>query len=164
MLRNMSPAPGFTLPNESGALVSLDHLRAGRPFLLLFSRFADCPTSRRDLLAYANIQDRLKLIDADMAVITADTPRNHLRIKYQLGLPFPLLSDVDFTVSDLYGVYRSDETDEGPQPHGEPAVFILDIDGRIAYGQWSTGPKGLANPTELALVLLYMSANEGHYR
>jgi peroxiredoxin len=73
-----------------------------------------------------------------------------------------LLSDEGLVVSRTYGVYES-EDGEGPQPHGEPALFIVDVDGRIAYSQIMTGPKGLANPSEMALVLLYMTLNGGRY-
>lgn len=163
MLRNKERSPAFTLTDETGREQTLEELRGGKLFLLLFSRFRECPTSRRDLMAYANIWDRLKLMGAAMAAITADTVENHRVLKAQLSLPFALLSDADFAVSHRYGVYRSDEVEEGPQPHGEPAVFLLDVKGHIAYSQICTGPKGLASPSELALMLLYMSHNGGYY-
>ncbi len=163
MLRNGEPAPEFDLTDEIGERRSLSSLCNAQPFLLLFSRFADCPTSRRDLLTYANVYDRFLALDADMAAITTDTPENHRKLRLELRLPFPMLSDVNFSVSDRYGVYCSDEVEEGPQPHGEPAVFIIDVDGNIAYSQILSGPKGVANPAELALVFLYMSHHEGRY-
>ncbi len=163
MLRNQTPAPEFVLPDATGIQQSLRALHGNKPFLLLFSRFTACPTSRRDLLAYANVYDRLQTLDANMAAITTDTPENHRQLRDQLGLPFLLLSDTGFAVSERYGVYRSDEVEEGPQPHGEPAVFILDVDGKIAYSQILSGPKGLAHPAELALILLYMSIHGGRY-
>jgi len=162
-LRNGSPAPAFNLQDETGAARSLTALRDSRLFLLLFLGFAACSTSRRDLLAYANVYDRLRALDADMAAVTADTPDSHRQLSAELGLPFPVLSDPDFAVSERYGVYRSDEVERGPQPHGEPAVFILDVQGEIAYSQILSGPKGLASPTELALVLLYMHQHDGRY-
>jgi uncharacterized protein YeaO (DUF488 family) len=80
-----------------------------------------------------------------------------------LQLPFRLLADADFSVARAYGVYESDETDEGPQPHAEPAVFLLDADGKIAYSQIQTGPKGHASTAELALIVFYMQQNDGRY-
>lgn len=163
MLRNKVPAPEFALPDVSGATRSLAELRAGKPFLLLFSRFADCPTSRKDLLAYANVYDRLTTLGADMAAVTADSPEKHRELRDRLALPFTMLSDVDFAVSERYGVYRSDEVEEGPQPHGEPALFVLDVDGKVACSQILSGPRGLAHPAEIALLFLYMSAHGGRY-
>lgn len=163
MLRNKIPAPAFALPDENGQERSLESLRQGRPFLLLFSRFAACPTSRRDLMAYDNIHSRLQMVGCSMAAITADTVESHRRLHHALGLSFSLLADPGFAVSERYGVYRSDEVEEGPQPHGEPAVFILDVDGNIAYSQVCTGPKGVAGPSEMALMILYMCGNGGRY-
>jgi peroxiredoxin len=163
MLRNRTHAPDFTLPDENGQPQSLASLRAGKPLLLFFTRFAACPTSRRDLLAYADVYSRIRAAGAGMAAISADTVENHHRLHERLELPFSLLADSDFAVSDRYNVYRSDEVEEGPQPHGEPAVFILDVDGNIAYSQVQTGPKGTADPAALALVLFYMSGNGGRY-
>jgi len=163
MLRNRTPAPPFDLQDETGAFRSLTTLRDSRLFLLRFLGFAGCSTSRRDLLAYANVYDRFRALGVDMAAVTADTPDSHRRLRAALGLPFAVLSDPDFAVSDRYGVYRSDEVEEGPQPHGEPAVFILDVQGAIAYSQILSGPKGLANPAEMALVLQYMCHHDGRY-
>ena len=164
MLRNKTPAPDFSLPDDDGEMRALDSLRlAGKPLLLFFYRFEHCPTSHRDLLAYANIYNRLEMIGADMAAISVDPPEAQCRLKRRLGLPFPMLSDADFSVSQTYGIYESDETDEGPQPHGEPAVFLIDGDGNIAYSQVQTGPKGTADPAGLAMVLLYMANSDGRY-
>jgi peroxiredoxin len=163
MLRNRTPALEFSLPDERCQPRSLASLRAGQPLLLFFTRFTACPTSRRDLLAYVDVFPRLRAVGAGMVAISADTVENHRRLHERLELPFSLLSDSDFAVSDRYGVYRSDEVEEGPQPHGEPAVFLLDVDGAIAYSQIQTGPKGTADPAALTLVLLYMGSNAGRY-
>lgn len=164
MLRNKSAPPDFSLLDEEGTTRSLDSLRlAGKPLLLFFFRFEHCPTSQRDLMAYADVYRRMEMMGADMAAVSVEPPDAHRRLRKRLGLPFPLLSDADFSVSRAWGIYESDETDEGPQPHGEPAVFILDGDGNIAYSQVQTGPKGTADPASLALVLLYMVNNGGRY-
>lgn len=163
MLRNGTAAPEFSLAGLDGQEHTLADLRQGRPFLLCFFRFAGCPTARRDLAAYAEAYPRIHAFGTGMAAINVETPASHQALKQRLGLPFPLLSDPDFRVSDAYGVYRSDETEEGPQPHGEPAVFIVDVDGNIAYSQVQTGPKGAASPDSMALVLYYMTRNGGRY-
>ena len=163
MLRNQTPAPDFSLLDENGARRDLAQLRAGKLLTVLFFRGAFCPTARRDLMAYANVYERLRAMNGDLAAISVDDPATLKRLKEQLQLPFPLLSDADFAVSRRYGVYESDETEEGPQPHGEPAVFLLDIDGKIAYSQLQSGPKGHASAAELALVVFYMARHNGRY-
>jgi peroxiredoxin len=163
MLRNNTRPPQFILPDDRGRARSLVELADGKPLLLFFFRFAECPTSRRDLAHYAEQYRRIESLDARIVAISTDTTDRLRRLRLELHLPFPLLSDVDFAVSREWGIYESDETDEGPQPHGEPAVFLLQSDGTLAYSQIQSGPKGTANPAEMTLVLLYMTRNGGKY-
>ena len=163
MLRNKTPAPEFSLPDENGERWDLAKLRAGKLLALFFFRGAFCPTSTRDLLAYANVYERLRAMGGELVAISVDEPATLKQHKIRLQLPFHLLSDVDFSVSRRYSVYESDETDEGPQPHGEPAVFLLDAEGKIAHSQIQSGPKGHANPAEITLIVFYMAHNNGRY-
>lgn len=163
MLRNKADAPDFRLTDVDGNQVGLADVHQGRPLVLLFFRGEFCPTARRDLLTYANIYDRVQALGAEMVGISADTPANHAVLRNDLWVPFPLLSDETFAASTAYGVYRSDDVGEGPEPHGEPALFIVDAKGKIAYSQVMTGPKGIANPADIAMILVYMAMNEGCY-
>lgn len=163
MLRNKTLPPNFSLLDENGTRCDLAQLREGKLLTIFFFRGAFCPTARRDLMAYSNTYSRLRAMNGELVAISVDEPEALLQLKNQLLLPFRLLSDVDFSVSRRYGVYESDETDEGPQPHGEPAVYLLDTDGNIAYSQLQSGPKGHANAAELALTVFYMTQNNGRY-
>jgi peroxiredoxin len=163
MLRNKTPAPDFALRDASGIVRSLADLRGDSILLLSFFRGAYCPSAQRDLTAYADVYSRITALGAAMAAVSVDTPHDLRHLRDRLDLPFPLLSDSNFAVSRLYEIYESDETYEGPQPHGEPAVYIIDSDGHIADHQIQTGPKGSASPAEMALMLLYMQGNQGHY-
>src|SRR5258708_6467567 len=135
MLRNKAAAPSFRLADADGEFVTLAGIHNKRPLLLLFFRGEFCPTARRDLQAYADVYNRIEAIGAELVGISADTPANHRVLRDDLWVPFPLLSDPGLTVAETYGVYRSDDVGEGPDPHCEPALFIVDADGKIAYSQ-----------------------------
>lgn len=163
MLRNKTPAPDFSLLDENETSWELSQLRASKLLTIYFFRGTFCPTAQHDLMGYANTYQRLRAMNSELVAISADEASSLTQIKKRLHLPFRLLADTDFSVSRRYGVYESDEVEEGPQPHGEPAVFLLDIDGNIAYSQLQTGPKGHINPADLALIVFYMNQNEGRY-
>jgi peroxiredoxin len=163
MFRNLAPAPDFRLLDETGHPRSLEELRGGQSLVIVFFRGAFCATTRRDLLAYADIQQRLQWLGADLVAISVDAPPELHRLRERLELPFRLLSDLDFAVSRAYGVYESDERDVGPQPHGEPAVYVLDKAGRIVHWQLQSGPKGHAHADEIVLILMHMARNDGRY-
>ena len=162
MLRNQTPAPDFSLPDQDGQTRTLAELRGDQPLLLFYYRGAFCPTSHKQLTDYADIYSRFKPLGANLVAVSVDAPETSRQLAAELKVQFPLLSDAEFQLASDYGVYKSDD-EEGPQPHGEPAIFIIDSDGKIAYSQIQTGPKGSANPAELALVLLYMRDNGGRY-
>jgi len=163
MLRNLSLPPSFALPDDNCQIRTLNELRAHKPLVLLFFRGAFCATARRDLLCYADIYERLRWAGAELVAVSVDTSEELRRLRETLTLPFPLLSDVNFAVSAQYGIYVSDETEAGPQPHGEPGTFVLDATGRLVFSQIQSGPKGAASPDEVLLMLLYMQHNNGRY-
>ena len=162
MLRNQTPAPDFSLLDQDGKTRTLSELRGDQPLLLFYYRGAFCPTTHKQLTDYADIYSRFKPLGAQLVAVSVDDSATSRKLADDLKIEFPLLSDTDFKLAQDYGVYKSDDA-EGPQPHGEPAIFIIDADGKIAYSQIQTGPKGSANPAELALVLLYMRDNGGKY-
>ncbi len=163
MLRNLALPPDFALPDDSGQLRALREFQNGNPLVILFFRGAFCATARRDLLAYSDIYERIEGIGAGLLAISVDTPDELRRLRETLELRFPLLSDEGFAVSARYGVYASDETDAGPQPPGEPAVFILDGQGRLVFSQIQSAPTAAAPANEILLMLLYMAQHSGKY-
>ena len=144
-------------------LRTLDELRNDKPLVVLFHRGAFCATARRDLLAWSDIVERIEWLGAGLVAVSVDVPDELARLKQTLDLGFDLLSDADFSVSRAWGIYESDETDEGPQPHGEPGTFVLERDGKLAFSQLQSGPKGAANPNEILLMLLLMNRQDGFY-
>ncbi len=163
MLRNGSRPPHFQLPDSTGVFRSLDELRREKPLVVLFHRGAFCATARRDLLAWGDIHERIECLGAGLVAISVDLPEEVARLKTKLELPFELLSDADFSVSRAWGIYQSDETEAGPQPHGEPGTFVLDRTGKLAFSQLQSGPKGAANANEILLMLLLMQRQDGFY-
>lgn len=163
MLRNGSLPPTFRLPDSSGQVRSLDELGGGKPLVVLFFRGAFCATARRDLLAWSDIRERIEWLGAELVAISVDPVEELARLKATLELSFVLLSDADFAVSREWGIYESDERDEGPQPHGEPGTFVLDAAGKLAFSQLQSGPKGAAPANEVLLMLLLMQRQNGFY-
>ena len=163
MLRNLSPAPDFSLPDDARKIRTLSEIRGKKPLVTLFFRGAFCATARRDLLAWGDIYERIQWLDADLVAVSVDDIETLAQLRERLELPFSLLSDADFAVSRGYGIYESDERDAGPQPHGEPAIFVLDKAGNLVFSQIQSGPKGAAHPNEILLMLILMQHQNGFY-
>jgi len=84
-----APLPDVTLPDESGHSVSL---RGEGPLLLVWFRGSWCPYCRLQL---ADIASELRRHPARfrLLAVSEDPPEPLRRLKAELQLPFPLLSD-----------------------------------------------------------------------
>lgn len=162
MLRNGTPAPDFVLRDDKNQETSLRQLHNGQVTLLHFFRGSFCPTSHRDLMNLSDVYERFAMLNAELVCLSADTPAQLAALRRKLGLKMPLLTDENYEIAPLYGVYES-EDGEGPARHAEPALFILDVNGNIAWSQIQSGPKGMASIGEIMLILIMMAANEGVY-
>ncbi len=129
---NPKMAPDFSLSDEVGKMVRLaDRLGTG-PVLLLFYRGDWCSYCNAQLAAYAVRHDELESLGAAVLAISVDRPADAASLKTKLQFPFPVLSDPDHAVIDMYA---------GLEPQvrqgiaiGKPATYVLDSGGRI---QWS---------------------------
>lgn len=67
-------------------------------------------------------------LGAEILAISADSLESHKRFDERLGgVPFPMLSDEELRVIDLYGVAKEERT--GPRR----SIFVVDTDGRLLY-------------------------------
>ncbi len=110
------PAPGFALPDLTGATVTLDDLlRPGRGVLLVFS---DPGCGHCDPLLPALGRSRAE-DDVPLAVISRGAAEDNRTKAEEHGVA-PLLLQEDFEVADRYRVY------------GLPGAVLVDPDGRVA--------------------------------
>jgi peroxiredoxin len=79
-------------------------------------------------------------LDTPVLALSADTQAEAWETVEQLGLAFPVLSDLDpEATSRVIGCYTG--THEG-RPHIQPAAFILAPGGKIVHAVYSSGKVG----------------------
>lgn len=117
------PAPSFTLPDNDGQLRSLDEFQ-GQWVVLYF--YPKDFTSGCTLEARRFQQDlgRFQQLNAQILGISADTVESHKRFCDSEGLKFPLLSDTEGMISEIYGSWMGDIALRN--------TFIIDPDGILA--------------------------------
>jgi len=126
-------APEFSLPDHNEVTQQLSALGKDRPSVVVFYLGYGCSHCVAQLLALDQDLHYFRELDADVVAISSDTPV-HTTEKYkEYGeFHFPVLADVDYQVSQAWGVYLP-ETDEKPEfmNHG---TFIVDRSGRVIWG------------------------------
>ncbi len=99
-----SPAPDFTLPDETGTLRTLSDYR-GRPVVLYFYPKDDTPGCTTEACNFRNDYSAYQQAGVTILGVSPDTSKSHAKFKEKYHLPFTLLADADHQVSELYGVW-----------------------------------------------------------
>lgn len=121
-----TPAPDFTLPDQSGAAVTLSALR-GRNIVLVFYPRDHTPVCRRQLCEFRDNWDAAKASNTLVFGISSGTAGTHDSFHREMSLPFPLLLDADGKVAKLYrskGLLWPVRT-----------VYLIGADGRVRYSR-----------------------------
>jgi len=126
-----SKAPAFSLPDESGTVVSSASL-AGKPYVIYFYPKDDTPGCTKEA---CDFRDNLKAFNnAKVRVlgVSPDDPKRHAKFKEKYGLNFTLLSDVDKKLISAYGIWIK-KLNYGREYMGvQRSTFIVDKSGKIS--------------------------------
>lgn len=98
-------APDFSLPNESGKPISLTSFR-GKQVILYFYPKNDTPGCTKEACGFRDSLKRVEKAGSVVLGVSLDDGESHRKFIAKHRLPFPLLSDVNATVSKAYGVYK----------------------------------------------------------
>jgi peroxiredoxin len=143
-------APDFTLPDESGALVSLAALlsptpvsgsQASKGVLLVFSMYAGCRACNSE---YRGIQQHLADFSAmgvRPVVISIDPPDVSRALSREAGYTFTFLSDPSLEVIRRYDVANGAEA--------RPAEFLLDSTGIVRWRNLTNNMFVRARPAQM---------------
>lgn len=147
-----SKAPTFSLPDESGTVVSSASL-AGKPYVIYFYPKDDTPGCTKEA---CDFRDNLKAFNnAKVRVlgVSPDDPKRHAKFKEKYGLNFTLLSDVDKTLISAYGIWIK-KLNYGREYMGvQRSTFIVDKSGKISKS-WN----GVRVPGHVEAVLAALRA------
>ncbi len=141
------PMPPFVLPDETGAMVSLDDLIAAGPVAVTFHRGHWCPYCRISIKALARVHREAAAANGQIIAIMPDRQQFAAAMKEQAGVRFPILTDVDngYALSLNLAIWIGDEMrdlmvgrHDLPAFQGNsawmlpiPATFVVGRDGRI---------------------------------
>ena len=135
------PAPGFTLPDADGRLVSLSDLR-GRKVVLYVYPAASTPGCTTQACDFRDSLASLQGAGYEVVGLSPDPPAKLARFREQQALTFPLLSDPDKQVLTAYGAYGEKKL------YGKTVVgvirstFVVDEQGVLTSASYAVKAKG----------------------
>ena len=96
----------FELPDETGRPRRLSELLAGGPVVLFFYPAAMTTGCTRESCHFRDLAAEFAAVGAQRVGISRDTVDKQKQFSEKHSFDYPLLSDVDRTVADAYGVKR----------------------------------------------------------
>lgn len=162
-------APAFTLPNHDGEPIALESLLDEGPVVLVWYRGGWCPYCNLTLRAYHEALPRIQGAGATLVAISPELPDNTKETVASNGLDFIVLSDVNNTVAESYGVVftLTPEVHEiynnafGLDEHnGDPsgklplaATYVIDREGIVRYAFLDADYTKRAEPADVLAAL-----------
>ena len=104
MLQEGISAPDFTLPADGGGEVTLSEYR-GKKVVLYFYPKDDTPGCTTEACNFRDDYSDVLAAGAVILGVSPDTVTSHDKFKSKYELPYPLLSDPDHQVAELYGAW-----------------------------------------------------------
>jgi thioredoxin-dependent peroxiredoxin len=125
MLAKGQKAPDFTLPDESGKLVSLHALLRDGPVVLYFYPADFTPGCTREACTIRDMHDEIAAAGMRVVGVSPQDSESHARFRAKHSLAFTLLADPGKQAIKAYGV-------DGPLGIGvRRATFLIGTDGTI---------------------------------
>ena len=130
MVHEGDHAPDFSLPDQDGRAVSLKDLR-GRKVVLYFYPKDDTPGCTREACGFRDNLARVQAKGAVVLGVSRDSEESHVKFRGKYDIPYPLLSDSDRAVHELYGVWGK-KTLYGKETEGViRSTFLIDERGKV---------------------------------
>ena len=129
-----TPAPEFSLPDDSGRPVTLSGLK-GKGVVLVFYPGDDTPGCTKQLCEFRDSWEAVKKRGVEVFGVNPQSPDSHGKFRQKYHFPFPLLVDKGQKVAALY------------HANGlivKRTVYLIAPDGVIRFAR-----RGMPKPSEV---------------
>lgn len=126
------PAPDFTLPSDAHGDIQLSALR-GAPVVLYFYPKDNTPTCTTQACDFRDRFERVQALGATVLGVSPDSLRKHGNFRKKFELNFPLLTDADKVVHDLYGTWAEKTTFGRTYMGTVRTTFVIDAEGIVRH-------------------------------
>ncbi|MBT3315075.1 MAG: thioredoxin-dependent thiol peroxidase [Anaerolineae bacterium] len=131
MLNIGDKAPGFTLPDENGKIVSISDY-AGKWLVVYFYPKDDTPGCTKEACDFTDNRNEFAGLNAEIVGISRDDADAHQKFIAKYELNVTLLSDPNHAVHEAYGAWGT-KVNYGKEIVGViRSTFIISPDGEIA--------------------------------
>lgn len=149
-LKDKEAVPIFSLPSSLGREISLWECKQKQNLVIVFYHGPKCTICQKKSKEYAELYEKAKDLEAKIPAVSFDTIDHLKEFLQRVPLPFPLLSDVEGKVTEMYT--NKDEGRKAPFP----SIFITDRFGDLYHQQIANEANKLPAGKEVLDWLLFM--------
>jgi peroxiredoxin Q/BCP len=124
-------APAFSLPDQSGKMISLADF-AGHTVILYFYPKDDTPGCTAEACSFRDSHELLIERGVHVLGISPDSVNSHAKFAEKFKLPFPLLADEGHVIAEAYGMWVEKSMYGRKYMGVERSTFVIDGTGRLA--------------------------------
>jgi thioredoxin-dependent peroxiredoxin len=135
------PAPEFSLPTDTGEILSLKQLR-GRKVVLYAYPAAMTPGCTKQACDFRDSLASLTAAGYEVVGISPDAPAKLAKFRERDALTFPLVSDADRSVLTAYGAYGEKQLYGRTVTGVIRSTFVIDEQGRIERALYNVKATG----------------------
>lgn len=126
-----SVAPDFTLESDTEGAVTLSSYKGKKNVVLYFYPKDSTSGCTKEACDFRDNLNRLTSDDTVVLGVSKDSLKSHANFRAKQGLTFPLLSDPEGKVCDMYGVWK-EKSMYGRKYFGiERSTFLINKEGKI---------------------------------
>ena len=146
MLETGITAPDFALPDQNGTVHRLSDYR-GQKVILYFYPKDNTAGCTKQACGFADRYPHFREKNAVVLGVSKDSEASHKKFEEKYGLPFPLLSDQEKAVLQMYDVWK-EKTMYGKKVMGVVrSTYLIDENGVIVKAMGNV--KAADNPEDM---------------
>ena len=135
------PAPDFSLPTDTGEIVTLAGLRGKRVVLYAYPA-AMTPGCTKQACDFRDSLNSLRTAGYEVVGISPDSPAKLAKFRERDTLTFPLVSDEDRRVLTAYGAYGEKQLYGKTVTGVIRSTFVIDEKGRVERALYNVKATG----------------------
>ena len=133
MLEIGTKAPAFSLPDQTGAIHSLEDYK-GKKILLYFYPKDNTPGCSKQAAAYSELIQQFADLGITVLGISKDSQSSHEKFSQKYDLAFPILSDPERTTIEAYDVWKEKKLYGKVSMGVVRTTYLISEDGTILFG------------------------------
>jgi peroxiredoxin len=146
--------PSITIAPVDGQAIDLPDALAGHFAVILFNRGSWCPYCNAQLRAFQRHAEKLDGLDVKVVSLSVDDEATARQLIAKHGLTFPVGHGADAAaIHEATGAFVN-----ANPVHLQSTGFVLDPDGNLVVGVYSSGAIGRLVPEDVAGLINYVKS------